>query len=459
MRWWRIWRRKSTAPKLFGEPATGTGAARADAHDRQAALVGAVGAEAKQAVDAGKARRVEQHVGLETLPALRSRQCGDQRHRVIGQRRGSHRLVAEFGAVAVRETSKARWIRRGVEAALQFGAREHARIVPQPGAEQLDVLQIGPGRGQRVGDRHHRVAIVGQQQRIGLTERLRHLRRRRRTIGAVFFERDDPPAPFRHRLLEARFHHIAIGVLGQHGRERSFADAGGVFDDPVDVRLRQEAQQIDATAGHACIGRERDHVDAARARRLRRRRNRQRKQRTQDDFRAFVERLLGRLLRALRAAAVILDQKLDIGVQEFRERHLGGFLHRFRRDGRIARRRQRQNQTDLDLPGTDRNRLLRRSRRTGRGLRTERTGKLAQALLHARASAKHRRAQNQAKRGPPGCPRTRNPGLRSQTCRLRLGIERAHHRISSLGRPRIGPGRRPPQGSGGWDSGILSANS
>ena len=117
------------------------------------------------------------------------------------------------------------------------------------------------------------------------------------------------------------------------------------------------------------------------------------------------------LLRALRAAAVILDQKLDIGIEEFRQRHLGGFLHRFRRDGRIARRRQRQNQTDLDLPGTDRNRLLRRSRGIVRGLRTERIGKLAQALLHARASAKHRRAQNQAKRGPPGCLRTRNPGL------------------------------------------------
>ena len=40
----------------------------ADAHHREAALVGAVGAEAKQPVDAGKARRIGQHFRREALP-------------------------------------------------------------------------------------------------------------------------------------------------------------------------------------------------------------------------------------------------------------------------------------------------------------------------------------------------------------------------------------------------------
>ena len=62
-------------------------------------------------------------------------------------------------------------------------------------------------------------------------------------------------------------------------------------------------------------------------------------------------------------AGVVLDQKLDVGVLEFRQRHLGRVFHRLRRDARIACGRQRKHQTDLDLTGTDRLRLLRRARR------------------------------------------------------------------------------------------------
>jgi hypothetical protein len=64
------------------------------------------------------------------------------------------------------------------------------------------------------------------------------------------------------------------------------------------------------------------------------------------------------LLRALRAAAVILDQKLDIRILEFRQRHLGRVLHRLRGDAGIAGGREWQDQADLDLPGADRKRLL-----------------------------------------------------------------------------------------------------
>ena len=105
--------------------------------------------------------------------------------------------------------------------------------------------------------------------------------------------------PCGHRLLERGLHHIAIGIVGQQRREGSFSGARRVFDDPVDVGFRQEAEEIDAAAGDAGIGRERDHRDAAGARQLRGGGNRERKQRTQNDLGALVERLLGSLAARL----------------------------------------------------------------------------------------------------------------------------------------------------------------
>ena len=99
--------------------------------------------------------------------ALRSRQCGDQRHRVIGQRRGAHRIGAEFGAVAAGESCGSRTdpARHRARPAAP-GSRTRADC-PTAGAEQLDVVQIGARRGQRVGHRHHGVAVIGDEQRIG----------------------------------------------------------------------------------------------------------------------------------------------------------------------------------------------------------------------------------------------------------------------------------------------------
>ncbi len=168
----------------------------------------------------------------------------------------------------------------------------------------------------------------------------------------------------------------------------------------------QETQQIDAAPGDAGIGRERDHGGAARPRQLRGRRNGSREQRTQNHFRALAERLLRDLLGALRAAAVILDQELDVGILKLGQRHLGRVLHRLRGDAGIAGCRQRQDQPDLDLAVADRKRLLLRPGGTciglRRGGRTERIGELAERLLHAGASAEQRGAENQADRRPPG---------------------------------------------------------
>ena len=113
--------------------------------------------------------------------------------------------------------------------------------------------------------------------------------------------------------------------------------AGGVADDALDVGLRQEAQEIDAAGGHVGVGRERDHRNVAGAREPADRTDREREQRPEDDLGALVEHLLRRLLGALRAAAVVLHQQLEVRVVEFRERHLGGVAHGLRGDRRRCR--------------------------------------------------------------------------------------------------------------------------
>jgi len=73
-------------------------------------------------------------------------------------------------------------------------------------------------------------------------------------------------------------------------------------------------------------------------------------QRTDDDLGAFVERLLGGLLGALRGAGVVLDQELDVRIVELGERELGRIAHRLAGEARIAAGRERQHQPDLTCP-------------------------------------------------------------------------------------------------------------
>ena len=149
-------------------------------------------------------------------------------------------------------------------------------------------------------------AIVGHQKGVRRTQRLRHRPCRGGAIGAIFLERDDAPAFAPDRLLERGLDHIAIGVVGHQRGKGSFSGAGGIIDNAVDVGLRQEAQKIHTAAGDAGIGGERDHRHAARARELRGSRNRERKQRSQDDLRAFAQRLL----RALPAPCGVAPSSL-----------------------------------------------------------------------------------------------------------------------------------------------------
>src|SRR4029079_13898190 len=78
---------------------------RRDAQHRETALIGAVGAEEEQPVDAGIPGGVGQCLRREPLWALGLHQRGDQRDRVIGERRGAHRVLLVAGAITLREVA------------------------------------------------------------------------------------------------------------------------------------------------------------------------------------------------------------------------------------------------------------------------------------------------------------------------------------------------------------------
>ena len=83
--------------------------------------------------------------------------------------------------------------------------------------------------------------------------------------------------------------------------------------------------------------------------------DRLREQRPDDDLGAFVERLFRGRPRAVRRAGIVLHQQLNAGVGvKFRERHLRRVAHRLTGEAGIAGRRQRQNERNLDLAGTER---------------------------------------------------------------------------------------------------------
>src|SRR5437764_194890 len=70
-----------------------------------------------------------------------------------------------------------------------------------------------------------------------------------------------------------------------------------------------------------------------------------------------------KMASACRAAPIVLDQELQVRTVEFGERQFRGVLHRLRRKARVAGRRKRQDEPDLDLARADRGPGLRGGRR------------------------------------------------------------------------------------------------
>jgi hypothetical protein len=167
--------------------------------------------------------------------------------------------------------------------------------------------------------------------------------------------------------------------------------------------------------------------------------------RPENDLRAFLDGLVGRRLRALRGAAVVLDEQLHVRRLELGQRHFGGVLHRLRGCAGIAGGRHRQQQRDLDGPrtgGSDR-RLLDAADRCARQRLDLRLAVAATdaAREHARADQGSDRAEYAAPgtgrhRLVPSCGAARpapNPRPLART------LPRAPARISYPGRKRPEP--------------------
>ena len=135
---------------------------------REPALVGAVVAEAEQAVDAGKARRIGQDAGENRCVALGLHQRGDQRDGVVGERRGAHRFLLVAGAVALGEAAVTGAIRRRIPAAVERRRRELMRgSSHSPVPSNWIFLVSTPFADQHCDDVRHRVAAVGNKERLG----------------------------------------------------------------------------------------------------------------------------------------------------------------------------------------------------------------------------------------------------------------------------------------------------
>ena len=165
--------------------------------------------------------------------------------------------------------------------------------------------------------------------------------------------------------------------------------------------------------------------------------HRLREQRAEDDLGAFVDRLLPPPARAVRIAAIVLDQQLDVRIVEFGEREFGGVLHRLRREPGIAGRRQRQDQRDLDLASAD---LAAGLRRRGQAIRP-----LADAPVPATcAGAAGKRAAASANAGRTAeSPPRHERGFRNDPDTANFLNDRA---------------RAAGRGARGSQSGILSSN-
>ena len=160
--------------------------------------------------------------------ALRLDQRGDQRHRVIGERRGAHRIAAVAGAVARgegaeaasvgrRHTSRPRSAGFGEDcadrptgrcrAAAPAWCRRRSRPAPAPTAGTPSApsgMNSASAWPPPAATAAHRPLHAGSVERIAL-------------------ERDDAAAAARHRLLERGLHHGAVGIVREQRGERALA--------------------------------------------------------------------------------------------------------------------------------------------------------------------------------------------------------------------------------------------
>ena len=249
-------------------------------------------------------------------------------------------LVAR--AIALAEIPIADAVRRGEPAAVERRCRIDARIVPKPGAEELQPFGVDPPGGERGDNPWHGVATVRNKQSIGAGRRLSDVADGAGHAGLIMriaLKPDDLTVPPRHHLLKGGFDHRAVGIVRNERRERVFSRRDRILHDPIDVRLGEETQEIDAARGDIGVGGKGDDRNVAGPRHLADIGDRLGEQRPQNDLGALVERLLRPDPGRLGGAAVVFHQELDVGRIELGNRHFRGIAHRLAGDAGIAGRR------------------------------------------------------------------------------------------------------------------------
>ena len=268
----------------------------------------------------------------EGVGAEARRKAGGETGRVIGERSVAERVGAEGRLVAAGKGDEAGGVRTGEPGAVQIGLVDRPRVVPLAAAEELDRGGIDAGGDEELDEEGR--GFAGVRNEDGVDGSLfddggnrRRLFLHRGLVEVVALDGDDPAAGIGGGALQRRLDHRAVGVRRDERGDRLLPLAGGVADDAVDIRLRQEADQIDAGRRGRGVGREGDDRNVGGFGDRSRRRHRLGIERTEDEGRALGDRLGGGGAGAVGGAAIVLDEDRYVRGRELAERKVGGVPH------------------------------------------------------------------------------------------------------------------------------------
>src|SRR5260221_637052 len=281
------------------------GAIALDLEHREAALNHAVGAEAEDAVDAGKSARIVQRRRRIGVAAGLAGRDGRQGRRVVAEGGKTRRRQVVERAEPLPEVAGRGGCGRGDPAADQRRLGAEAGLVPQAGPEAPHLGGVDVEIGQQRGDGLELAAAVGQQhgvetgiaRRLARRQALQGLARRLvagglelRTFaperGLALVEAgeaaDDGAKIGRAGLVELGLHQagahrrrrvaqladdkLAIGRVRRQRREARRPPLMGKGGDAIDGLARRKTEQERAVAGELAGRREGDYVDVGLAR-------------------------------------------------------------------------------------------------------------------------------------------------------------------------------------------------
>src|ERR1700730_17748103 len=202
--------RRSAARERMRRRAERHRGAITDLQNRQTALVGPIGAEAKHAIGAIEAGPVGEDVWRITLRALGMGKRGGEGHGIVSKCRDTGWIGVIFGAVARREGIETAIFGRREPCSLQRRKLQDARVVTKTGAEDLHMFAVDSSRGQGMRPRLHRIGLFWNEKRIDLImKRGDFLHSFDHGSWLVMFDRHHSYVVTRGGLLEFAFRHAS----------------------------------------------------------------------------------------------------------------------------------------------------------------------------------------------------------------------------------------------------------